>query len=106
MADISNYMGKMGKEYREHNEKMRHIRAEWKPEEWAEMERKLQELSAEELRRVATLAGMEFEDGNESVVDSPHHSAKEQFILVLDEVGKDELLRAYETILHERSKNK
>lgn len=92
----------MDKESREHNEKMRRIRAEWKPEEWAEMEKKLQALSLQELRRVATLAGMQFEGGNESVADRPQHSAQEQFILVLDEVGKENLKRAYETVLRER----
>lgn len=102
MADISEYMGNMGKESREHNEKMRRIRAEWKPEEWVEMQRKLQELSLEELRRVATLAGMQFEGGNESVIDNPRHSAKEQFILVLDEVGKENLMKAYHAVLKEK----
>lgn len=90
------------KKWGEHNEKMRRIRAEWKPEEWTEMEKKLQELSVDELRRVATLAGMQFEGGNESVVDNQRHSAKEQFILVLDEVGKENLVKAYHAVLKER----
>ena len=102
MADISKYMGKMSKECREHNEKMLHIRAEWKQEEWTEMEQKLQALSLDELRRVSTLAGMQFEGGVESLKDRKVASVKEQIILVLDEVGKENLLRAYDVVIQER----
>ena len=104
MADISKYMGKMGKEYREHNEKMRKIRAEWKPEEWAGMEKKLDALPLAEVKHIATLAGMQFEGGIDSVKDREFASAQKQIILTLDEVGKENLLRAYETVVQEQAK--
>ena len=92
----------MGKEYREHNEKMRKSRAEWEPEEWAEMERKLRAVSLAEVKRIATLAGMQFDGGVDSIKDREFASVQEQIILTLDEVGKENLLRAYDVVIRER----
>ena len=89
-------------EWQEHNEKMRRICAEWSPEEWMEMKKKLDKLSLAEVKRIATLAGMAFEGGIDSVKDRRVASAKEQIILTLDEVGKENLQSAYETVLQEK----
>lgn len=91
-----------GKEWKECNEKMCRIRAEWKPEEWENLRKKLEVLSLVEVKCIATLAGMQFEGGIDSVKDRDNFSAKEQIILTLDEVGKENLLNAYQTVLREK----
>jgi hypothetical protein len=72
----------------------------WTPAEWARMREKLEKLSPDQLRLLATNVGIKFAGGNESVADRDGLSAKEQFILVLDEAGKEELLKEYKKIAH------
>ncbi len=78
------------------------IKSQWKPGEWNEFRKKLDNLSLEELRELTTKVGIEFTGGNENVVDTRNLTAKEQFILVLDEADKKELFREYKAILQKQ----
>jgi len=72
---------------------------EWTPDDWGKMVENLRKLTEEQLRELATRAGINFEGGNITVQDTGNASAKEQFILVLDEVSKEILTREYERIM-------
>lgn len=74
----------------------------WKSEEWDKMREKLDKLSLEELRNLATQVGIEFEGGNENIADTKNLTAKEQFLLVLDEADKEELFREYKNIIESK----
>lgn len=80
------------------------ILAQWTPEEWEKMREKLELLSLEEIRELTARVGIEFTGGNESIRDRKEATAKEQFILVLDEADKDELISEYKKIISSRSK--
>jgi hypothetical protein len=67
----------------------------WTKKEWKDMRGKLEKLSIEDIRLLAEKVGVKFNGGNVSISDNRHVSAKEQFILVLDEVPKDILLKEY-----------
>jgi len=86
-------------EYKEWVEK---IHKQWEPGEWDEFRNKLEELSLEELRELTTKVGIEFNGGNENIIDTKNLTAKEQFIFVLDEADKKELFREYENIIKHR----
>lgn len=75
------------------------IKSQWKSREWDKFRKKLDNLSLGELRELTTKVGIEFTGGNENVVDNRNLTAKEQFILVLDEADKEKLFREYEYIL-------
>ena len=72
---------------------------EWTPGDWGKMVENLRKLTEEQLRELATCVGINFEGGNKMVQDTGNASAKEQFILVLDEVSKEILTREYERIM-------
>lgn len=88
------------KEVEEYSEKRKEeIRKMWSEEEWEEMRKKLELLSLEELRELTTRVGIQFTIGNENIQD------KQEFILVLDEADKDELIKIYEDIISKRNKS-
>lgn len=68
-------------------------RTNWTKEEWEEMYSKLERLSLAQLRDLTTRVGIKFTVGNENITNP------QDFILVLDEVDKEELLREYHDIL-------
>ncbi|HZX01036.1 MAG TPA: hypothetical protein VFE87_01420 [Candidatus Paceibacterota bacterium] len=76
---------------------------QWRPEEWKEFRKNLEDLSLEEIRQLADEVGIAFSGGNDSITDSRNFSAKEQFILVMDEVDKAKLVREYEALLKRRT---
>jgi Fe-S cluster assembly ATPase SufC len=78
------------------------IKAQWEPGEWDEFRKKLEELSLEDLRELTTKVGIKFAGGNENIIDTKNLTAKEQFILVLDEADKDELMKEYEKIIESK----
>jgi hypothetical protein len=57
------------------------------------MRERLEALSLHELREIAGQVGIEFDGGNDAIID------KEEFILVLDEADKKDLQRAYQQIV-------
>jgi len=65
------------------------------------MRLRLERLSLEQLRLLVTRVGIEFEGGNESVVDRDQISAKEEFLSVLDEPDKRKLLKEYDKLVRE-----
>lgn len=67
--------------------------SQWMNEEWERMKEKLNILSLDELRALATKTGIVFTEGGENIQD------KEEIILTLDEADKDELEKEYEKIL-------
>ena len=67
----------------------------WTEKEWDAMRQKLELLSEEELIILCEKCGIQFEGGFTSVKNLPGRSRKEQFILVLDEVDKNELEKEY-----------
>lgn len=81
---------------------MEKLNNQWGQEEWKEMRDKLEKLSLDEILLIANNAGVRFEGGNENIFDTNKMTAKEQFILVLDEVPKAILVKEYLKI----SKNK
>lgn len=88
------------KEVEEYSEKRKEeIRKMWSEEEWEEMRKKLELLSLEELRELTTRVGIQFTIGNENIQN------KQEFILVLDEADKDELIKIYEDIISKRNKS-
>ncbi|MEW5805265.1 MAG: hypothetical protein AB1721_00845 [Patescibacteria group bacterium] len=66
---------------------------DWQWGEWIKFTRKLQQLSLEELCQLATKLGIRFSIGNERITD------KDDFINVLNEADKSELLREYNEII-------
>ena len=74
-------------------------KSEWIPNDWKKMVENLRKLTEEQLRELATRIGIKFEGGNIMVQDTDNASAKEQFILVLDEAPKKILIREYEKIM-------
>ncbi len=76
---------------------------QWRPEEWKEFRKNLEGLSLEEIRQLADKVGVAFSGGNDSITDSKNFSAKEQFILVMDEVDKTDLTREYENMIKRKS---
>ena len=70
----------------------------WILEEWCEMQKKLEQLSLEEIRILADKVGVQFENSNLSVVDRPQMSAKEEFIMVFDEIPKKILMREFNNL--------
>ena len=95
MTDESKNKNKIEREKREkeYEKWVKKIQRQWKPEEWNEMRAKLEDLSLEELRDLTTKVGIKFTIGNQNITD------KEEFILVLDEAGRKELIRKYEKII-------
>ena len=72
----------------------------WQWEEWQKFEKKLWQLSLEELRELADILEIKFTMGNESI------NNEEDFINVLDEAVKEDLLGEYEKILKKREERK
>lgn len=62
------------------------------------MQKKLEQLSLEEIRILADKVGVQFENGNVLVVDRPQMSAKEEFIMVFDEIPKKILMREFNNL--------
>ena len=73
-------------------------KGEWASDDWKKMVENLRKLTEEQLRELATRIGINFKGGNITVQDTNNASAKEQFILVLDEAPKEILIREYEKI--------
>ena len=74
-------------------------KGEWAFDDWEKMVKNLKKLTGKQLRELATRVGINFEGGNITVQDKDNASAKEQFILVLDEAPKEILIREYEKIM-------
>lgn len=83
-------------------EKMkRFVKEQWPDKKiWFEMMDELDKLSLEELRDLTTKMGICFVIGNENIKN------KQEFILVLDEAKKDELLREYDEIIKKKGGGK
>lgn len=75
---------------------------DWDSEEWKIMKEKLASLSLEDLKILCKKVGVNFQ--NNDFVDKGHISAKEQLILVLDEVDKGVLESEYNKIIFKKSK--
>jgi hypothetical protein len=69
---------------------------EWNFKEWQKFEHKLWRLSLSEMADLMTAVGAEFTIGNKNI------KKKEEFILVMDEAEKVDLLREYERVIKER----
>ncbi len=76
----------------------------WTTAEWDEMRGKLEALSLDELRLLATRVGIHFSGGNESVRDSRTMTAKAEFLNVLDESDPAELNQEYERMIRSRER--
>lgn len=72
--------------------------SQWSFIEWEKMRERLEKLSLDQLRLLATRTGIEFEGGNETVKDREQISAKEQFLMVLDEADREKLQAEYDKI--------
>ena len=66
---------------------------QWEPGEWEGLEKLLQKLSLEQLRKITDKVGINFSIGNKNIKD------KREFVLVLDEADKKELYGAYNKII-------
>jgi arginyl-tRNA synthetase len=78
------------KSEKEHQKWVRKTEEQWlDKKEWFKMYDKLMELSLEQLRDLTTKLGITFTGGNDKIKN------KEEFVLVLDEADKDELLKEY-----------
>ncbi|MEK7213712.1 MAG: hypothetical protein AAB637_01145 [Patescibacteria group bacterium] len=86
------------KDEKKFQNKIKSLEMQWSKDEWLNMKKELNKLSLEQLRRLSDKVGITFSNGNDSVIDRPQMSAKEQFIMVLDEVPKIDLLRKFEII--------
>lgn len=62
------------------------------------MRSRLMALSHEQVLKLANNVGIKFAGGNENLKDKPEFTAKEQLVLVMDEVSKDLLISEYEKI--------
>lgn len=76
------------------------VKRQWPKEEWFKMMDKLEILSLEELRDLTTKVGINFTIGNENIEN------KQEFILVLDEAEKDELIEEYNKIIKKKGGEK
>ena len=81
---------------KEYEEWVKKVEEQWKDDEWEAMREKLKGLSLEELREIASATGIKFSIGNEKIMD------REEFILVLDEADKNDLMDAYKKIIQKR----
>lgn len=81
------------------------LESKWKPEEWEKFRAKLETLSLDQLRNLATRVGMKFSGGNENVSDRKQMTAREQFIMVLDEVDREKLQAEYDKIIKDHQMN-
>jgi len=83
----------------ENNQKKENIiNNQWNFDEWKKMVKNLRKLDVEQLRKLTTRVGIKFEGGNITVQDTEKATAKEQFILVLDEVPKNILIQEYKNV--------
>lgn len=69
-------------------------------DEWYKMQDKLNQLSLKELRELTTKLGINFSIGNENI------NNKQDFILVLDEAVKKNLLKEYNKIIKQKGGEK
>lgn len=86
------------KDEKKFQNKIKSLEMQWSKDEWLDIKRELNKLSLEQLRRLSDQVGITFLNGNDSVIDRPQMSAKEQFIMVLDEVPKIDLLKEFKII--------
>lgn len=85
-----------------HKSWVKKIQNQWPPKEWEGMRNKLEKLTLKDLANLTTRVGIEFSEGNKSVKNNRNITAKEQFILVLDEADKKKLILEYKKILKSR----
>ena len=82
------------KSEKEYQKWVNRVEKQWADkEEWLKMRNKLMKLSLKQLRDLATKVGIKFSVGNEKIRN------KEEFVLVLDEADKNELLKEYKKLL-------
>lgn len=81
---------------REHQEWLNKITSQWKEGEWEKFKTELYKLSLLEVRFLANITGMKFVGGNSKITD------KEEFILILDEADKGELISEYNKLIKKR----
>ncbi len=89
----------------DYERKARRSEDRWTGEEWKKMKRQLNALSLNQLQNLAIELGIEFEGGIESIKDRKVATAKEQIILVLDEVDRDKLVTGLERIVGPSRRN-
>lgn len=68
---------------------------QWTKQEWNLIRRKLEQLDEDTLAFLVKKLGIEFTGGIEALKDRKGLSRKEQLILVLDEVDRDDLEKEY-----------
>ncbi len=68
----------------------------WKQKEWSGFQNKLDLFDLEQLKRLATVLGVEFSMGNENITD------RDDFTDVLNKAVKEDLLREYKKIIEEK----
>ena len=60
----------------------------WNEKEWEEFKVKLEQLTLSQLKQIAKIGGIDFVEGTKAT--------KEDYILILDEIGKERLTEEYE----------
>lgn len=84
------------KDYKTYQVWLEKVTTQWKDDEWEKFREKLDKLSLSEVRSLANKTGMKFAVGNIKITD------KEEFIWILDEADKDELISEYNKLIQEK----